>query len=572
MNRRQNVDGKRVTRNQAKMLQAEEEMLMSAFEQDINGPSDETRIIDNNIGDDDYDDKKIQLKQNVKKDLHNIALLMFLYLLQGIPLGLSGSIPFILSSRKVSYADQGTFSFALWPFSLKLLWAPIVDSIFIKRIGRRKSWLIPVQYLLGGFMILFADYTQGLLEGSSETHSSIFMLTSIFFMFTFLAATQDIAVDGWALTMLSKENVSWASTCNVIGQTAGWFIGNVIFLTVESADFSNKNIRPYLGLSEQTYGIVTIDKFMYFFGIVFIVSTTLLLLFKREVNQHNSEEEEFTVKETYKQMWKIIWLAPIKKLALILLTVKLCFAADSLSYLKLIEAGVPKEKLGLLAVPLAPLQIILPLLISKYTNGPKPFNFFIRAIPFRLFMGLVVAGWVYVTPQFRYGENEFPLYYYVICLLINMAHTVFAYTMFVSQMSFYAQISDKSIGGTYMTFLNTISNLGGVWPQTVALYLANVLTFKYCSSDILLASTKSASSLNNSTNLTESLQLIENNTCSSEVLSKDCVNLGGVCLTQIDAYYIEAVACTVFAIFWIYKFKGVMFKLQDIPKSAWKLN
>ncbi len=53
-------------------------------------------------------------------------------------------------------------------------------------------------------MILFADYTQALLEGSSETNSSIFMLTSIFFMFTFLAATQDIAVDGWALTMLSK--------------------------------------------------------------------------------------------------------------------------------------------------------------------------------------------------------------------------------------------------------------------------------------------------------------------------------------------------------------------------------
>jgi PAT family acetyl-CoA transporter-like MFS transporter 1 len=32
----------------------------------------------------------------------------------------------------------------------------------------------------------------------------IFKLTAIFFGFTFLAATQDIAVDGWALTMLSK--------------------------------------------------------------------------------------------------------------------------------------------------------------------------------------------------------------------------------------------------------------------------------------------------------------------------------------------------------------------------------
>ncbi len=59
---------------------------------------------------------------------------------------------------------------------------------------------------------------------------------------------------------LSKENVSWGSTSNTVGQTAGWFVGNVLFLTIESADFSNKYIRPYLGLEDQTYGICTIDS------------------------------------------------------------------------------------------------------------------------------------------------------------------------------------------------------------------------------------------------------------------------------------------------------------------------
>lgn len=36
----------------------------------------------------------------------NIALLLFLYLLQGIPLGLSAAIPIILTNRKVDYKDQ----------------------------------------------------------------------------------------------------------------------------------------------------------------------------------------------------------------------------------------------------------------------------------------------------------------------------------------------------------------------------------------------------------------------------------------------------------------------------------
>jgi len=52
----------------------------------------------------------------------------------------------------------------------------------------------------------------------------IMNLTVSFFILNFCAATQDIAVDGWALTMLSKKNVGMASTCNSVGQVCCWFI------------------------------------------------------------------------------------------------------------------------------------------------------------------------------------------------------------------------------------------------------------------------------------------------------------------------------------------------------------
>jgi len=56
--------------------------------------------------------------------------------------------------------------------------------------------------------------------------------------------------------------------------------------------------------------------------------------------------------------------------------------------------------------------------------------------------------------------------------------------MFVSVMSFFAKISDPAVGGTYMTLLNTICNLGGNWPSTLALWLVDPLTiFTECSSD-----------------------------------------------------------------------------------------
>ena len=144
-------------------------------------------------------------KSSLTGDHTSIALLTFLYILQGIPLGLAGSVPYLLQSRNVNYKEQAMFSFVYWPFSVKLLWAPIVDAAYFSKIGRRKSWLVPTQYLIGIFMLVLSPYIPYLMgeeEGSPSVN--VLLLTTIFFMLNFLAATQDIAVDGWALTMLSR--------------------------------------------------------------------------------------------------------------------------------------------------------------------------------------------------------------------------------------------------------------------------------------------------------------------------------------------------------------------------------
>lgn len=51
--------------------------------------------------------------------------------------------------------------------------------------------------------------------------------------------------------------------------------------------------------------------------------------------------------------------------------------------LELIERGVTRESLALLAIPLTPLQIVLPFIISKYTAGTKPLNIYVKSYPFR---------------------------------------------------------------------------------------------------------------------------------------------------------------------------------------------
>lgn len=63
-------------------------------------------------------------------------------------------------------------------------------------------------------MLFLAQNVDEWMGDGTTKGPQMVLLTSVFFVLWFLAATQDIAVDGWALTMLKRENVGYAATCN----------------------------------------------------------------------------------------------------------------------------------------------------------------------------------------------------------------------------------------------------------------------------------------------------------------------------------------------------------------------
>ena len=87
-------------------------------------------------------------KGGLEGDYFNVAILLLLYTLQGVPMGLSASVPLILQEKGATFLQQAQFDVVSYPFSMKLLWAPLVDSLYVARFGRRKTWLIPVQLMV----------------------------------------------------------------------------------------------------------------------------------------------------------------------------------------------------------------------------------------------------------------------------------------------------------------------------------------------------------------------------------------------------------------------------------------
>ena len=380
---------------------------------------------------------------NYEGEYFNLALLLVLYILQGIPLGMSASLNLILKERNVSYTALGTFSFASWPFSLKLLWAPLVDSVYVERWGRRKTWLVPAQILIGLTLLVAGGKAHDLVYAETP---DVPALTGIFFWLYFLCATQDVAVDGWGLTMLRPENATLAPTMNAIGQSLGFVIS-------------------FLGFSAlNAYDMCTLSSFMFYFGIVFLVVTVVVTIVKKEEDARPDEVVD-DWKQVYGHVGKVLMLKPIQTTILILLTTKFAFApADSLALLQLQDRGLPKQELAFIGSVLMPVDVIVAALVPGVMNRLRPFDLYMKLYVPRLLIG--VAAWMTVM----FTTLPVTLFGYAGIFATVLIRSCSSTAMFVSMMTMFARVSDKRIGGTYMTLLNTIANLGGNLAQSSALF------------------------------------------------------------------------------------------------------
>lgn len=188
-------------------------------------------------------------------------------------------------------------------------------------MGRRKTWLIPAQLAIGLTMIYVAYNMEDWL-GESDNHKVQIVPLSLVFLFLYLlCATQDIAVDGWALTILKRENVGYASTCNTIGQTVGYFEAFVLIIAMVET------------------GYVSFFTFTVVHGLLFIVVTIGVWIFKSEAPVRPDEKVE-DMKTVFIQMAQVTELKTVQKLLGILLTWKFSSAlADNVTILKIQELG-----------------------------------------------------------------------------------------------------------------------------------------------------------------------------------------------------------------------------------------
>ena len=144
--------------------------------------------------------------------------------------------------------------------------------------------------------------------------------------------------------------------------------------------------------------------------------------------------------------------------------------------------------------------------------------------------------------------------FYLALLLLIGIYSVLAAATFVSSMAFYARVSDKRIGGTYMTLLNTCSNLGSLSAKILITYGIDMFTWRQCKR---LPATAGAGDVS-ANNGGEALGACS--IASGEKGDPSCSAKGGECVYAVDGYYVMLLLCFVVGVAWWVSFKGQLGK------------
>ena len=159
-----------------------------------------------------------------------IVTLCALYVAQGVPWGfMLITLPSYLAYRyQVGDDEIGQLTaIILVPWSFKLIWAPLMESVTIRSMGRRRPWIMFAELMMAVTLLGFV----GLGDPSQKLQLILFM----YFLHNCFASLQDVCTDALAVDILPRNEqgqmngLMWGS--KLIGKGIGaWGLSHVLNL------------------------------------------------------------------------------------------------------------------------------------------------------------------------------------------------------------------------------------------------------------------------------------------------------------------------------------------------------
>ncbi len=153
-----------------------------------------------------------------------IARIFSARMLIAFAMGFASGLPLLLTNTAlqawmresgVSLGSLGLYtSLVGLPYTVKFLWAPIFDR-YTPMFGRRKGWLLIVQALLIGAMLVLAQ---------GDPKNNLYGIAVASLLITFFSASQDIVIDAYRRESMATDELAFGSALAVSGYRLGMLV------------------------------------------------------------------------------------------------------------------------------------------------------------------------------------------------------------------------------------------------------------------------------------------------------------------------------------------------------------
>jgi len=127
----------------------------------------------------------------------------------GIPLALTGTtLQAWMATDKIDLTVIGVFSLVGLPYTVKYLWAPVMDRFIPPFLGRRRGWMLVTQ--LG---LVFAISAMAFSNPAGAT--TLFAVLA--FLVAFVSASQDVVVDAYRTEVLEPVELGPGAGVHILG-------------------------------------------------------------------------------------------------------------------------------------------------------------------------------------------------------------------------------------------------------------------------------------------------------------------------------------------------------------------
>jgi PAT family beta-lactamase induction signal transducer AmpG len=168
----------------------------------------------------------------------------------GLPLGLVWiAIPAWMARAGVDVKVIGLFTLAQAPWSFKLLWSPSMDRFPAPTLGRKRGWILLSQVALLALGLWLA--------GVSSHPQAVWVIGALALAMAFASATQDIAIDAYAVEVLRREEHGIASGTRTAFYRAAMLVSGGVAITL-AAETSWALVNAMLALAYLPMMVVTV--------------------------------------------------------------------------------------------------------------------------------------------------------------------------------------------------------------------------------------------------------------------------------------------------------------------------